>query len=389
VRIVEIEAVVLRVPALDRSIADGSQDDVLVVVTTDEGVYGIGEVDSSPEVIKAIIEAPPSHLVAAGLRSVLVGETVSPDDPLGEVARLWDKMYAGSIMYGRDGAAIHAISGVEIALWDILGKVADLPVSALLGEVRREKVKAYASVLMPDHELKVHDLVDSLIERGFQAIKLGWGPLGKDSGHDIKLATAAREAAGECVEIFIDAGFGYGDDVDAAARFARGLEELEVGWLEEPFRPDEYDAYAELVDTVDLRIAAGENENTLRAFASMLDRVDLGVIQPDVTHCGLSQILRIAELVDGERTWIVPHAWKSGIIKAASLHCNAVLPHARYQEYCAAETGINSDLTFETFPIDQDGFVAVPTGPGLGININPEVVERYAQGPIPVALKSV
>lgn len=343
----------------------------MVLVHTDEGITGIGEVDSAPEVVRSIISAPGSHAVAASLRSVLVGEDPS------DVERLWHKMYRGLIYVGRRGVALHAISGVDIALWDIKGKVAGKPVCELIGTPQRDKLRAYASMLMPDTTAEVTERVAALCAEGFTAIKLGWGPLGRDADHDVRLAAAAKEAAGPA-EIMIDAGLGYGSDAKTAIRVARALEELGIYWLEEPFEPDEYEAYAELADTVDMPIAAGEQDTTVWGFRELIERAHVDVLQPDVTRCGgITELLRIAELGRIHGLATVPHAWKSGIIKAASLHVNAVLPDALFQEYCIADTPINKTLTKERLPIDADGFVAVPTGPGLGVTLDPDVVERY------------
>ncbi len=178
--------------------------------------------------------------------------------------------------------------------------------------------------------------------------------------------------------ILIDAGLGYGADAQKAIGVARGLEELGVFWLEEPFEPDEYEAYAELADTVDIRVAAGEQDTTLWGFRELIERGHVDLVQPDVTRCGgITELLRIAEFAHERGIETVPHAWKSGIIKAASLHVNAVLPEALFQEYCVAETPINTLLTRERLPIDSEGFVAVPTGPGLGVELDPDVLERY------------
>src|SRR5438105_9530932 len=144
--ITEVEAIILRQPALDQDIVDGSQDDLIVRVHTDAGIVGIGEVDSAPEVVKAVIEAPASHAISTGLRLALLGE-----DPL-DVERLWHKMYRAAIYYGRRGVALHALSGIDIALWDIKGKALDKPVCELIGTPRRNRVRAYASTLMPDTE---------------------------------------------------------------------------------------------------------------------------------------------------------------------------------------------------------------------------------------------
>jgi L-alanine-DL-glutamate epimerase-like enolase superfamily enzyme len=372
VKITDVEAVILRQPVLDDGIADGSQDDLVVLVHTDEGITGIGEVDSAPEAVRAMINAPGSHAIANSLHDLVVGE-----DPL-DVERLWHKMYRGLIYVGRRGIALHAISGIDIALWDIKGKALGKPVSELIGTPQRDRVRAYASRLMPDTPDEVRAAVGALREQGFTAVKLGWGPLGADADHDLALAAAACEAGGDGVTILIDAGLGYGADAQKAIGVARGLEELGVFWLEEPFEPDEYEAYAELADTVDIRVAAGEQDTTLWGFRELIERGHVDLVQPDVTRCGgITELLRIAEFAHERGIETVPHAWKSGIIKAASLHVNAVLPEALFQEYCVAETPINTLLTRERLPIDSEGFLTVPTGPGLGVELDLDVLERY------------
>ena len=368
VKITDVEAVVLRQPAVNEGIADGSQDDLVILVHTDEGITGIGEVDSAPEAVAALVRAPGSHAIAQSLRELLIGE-----DPL-DVERLWDKMYRGVIFVGRRGIAIHAISGIDIALWDIKGKALGKPVCELLGTVKHDRIRAYASRLMPDTTEEVTEAVSALREQGFTAVKLGWGPLGQDPDHDVRLAAAAREAGGDGVEILIDAGLGYVADAATAIRVARELEQLGVYWLEEPFEPDEYEAYAELADAVDLTIAAGEQDATRWGFRELIERGHVDLIQPDVTRCGgITEMMRIAALAEEHGVALVPHAWKSGIIKAASLHVNAVLPGALFQEYCVAETEINTKLTHQLLPIEADGCVAVPTAPGLGIDLDEDV----------------
>jgi L-rhamnonate dehydratase len=370
VKITDVEAIVLRQQAVDEGIADGSQDDLVVLVHTDEGITGIGEVDSAPDAVAALVRQPGSHAIANSLRGLLVGE-----DPL-DVEGLWNRMYRGLIYVGRRGIAVHALSGVDIALWDIKGKAAGKPVYELLGTPVRDRVRAYASMLMPETTDEVTERVTALREDGFTAVKLGWGPLGADPEHDVRLAGAAVEAGGEGFDVLIDAGHGYGADAGTAIEVARELERLGVGWLEEPFEPDEYEAYAELADAVDIPIAAGEQDATRWGFRELIERGRVDLVQPDVTRCGgITETLRIAELAGTHDVGTVPHAWKSGIIKAASLHVNAVLPQAYYQEYCVADTLINTNLTKQRLPIEADGCVAVPTAPGLGIDLDPDVVE--------------
>jgi L-rhamnonate dehydratase len=370
-KITDVEAIVLRQPVLDDGIADGSQDDVVVLVHTDEGITGIGEVDSAPEAVRALVNGVGSHAIAGSLQELLVGE-----DPT-DVERLWQKMYRGLIYVGRRGIALHALSGIDIALWDLAGKAAGKPVHELLGGARRDRVRAYASRLMPETPQETADAVAALCEDGFTAVKLGWGPLGKDPKHDVKLAAAAKEAAGTC-DILIDAGLGYGGDAKVAIDVARELEQIGIFWLEEPFEPDEYEAYAELADAVDIRVAAGEQDTTRWGFRELIERGHVDLVQPDVTRCGgISEWLRIAELARDHGVETVPHAWKSGIIKAASLQCNAVIPDALFQEYCVAQTPINQTLTKERLPVEEDGTILVPVTPGIGITLDEEVVDHY------------
>ena len=370
-KITDVEAIILRQPVLDEGIADGSQDDLVIRIHTDEGITGIGEVDSSPEAVHALVSATSSHAIAHSFHSLLVGE-----DPT-DIERLWQKMYRGMNYIGRRGIALHAQSGIDIALWDIKGKAAGKPISELLGGAIHDRVRAYASMLMPDTTEETAERVSALRDDGFTAIKLGWGPLGKDPKHDVRLATAAKEAAGDG-DILIDAGHGYGADAKTAIGVARELEQLGVYWLEEPFEPDEYEAYAELADTVDIRVTAGEQDTTVWGFRELIERGHVDLVQPDVTRCGgITELIRIGALAREHGVETVPHAWKSGIIKAASLHANAVLPDATFQEYCVADTPINQTLVKERMPLDADGFVAVPTGPGLGIELDEEVLERY------------
>ncbi len=377
-KITEVEAIILRQPVVDAAIADGSQDDLIVRVHTDEGIIGIGEVDSAPEVVKAVYDAPNSHYIATGLRHVLIGH-----DPL-DIEGAWRRMYMGSVYYGRRGVAMHAMSGIDIALWDIKGKALGKPVAELLGSKKRDRVRPYASLLMPDTEREVAAQVERLSAMSFPAIKFGWGPIGKDEEHDVRLARAAKRAAGDAVEILIDAGFGYGADADRAIRVARKFEEIGIYWLEEPFEPDEFEAYAKLADSVEIRVAAGEEEATRWGFRELSERGHVDVVQPDVTRCGgLSEALKIARAAEAQGLACVPHAWKSGVIKAASLHLNAVLETAYFQEYCVAETPINLELTRERMPI-RDGWVAVPDTPGLGVELNPDILNRYAVGPKPI-----
>ena len=369
-RITDVEAIVLRPPGeLNENIADGSQDALLIRIHTDAGIVGYGEVDSLPSVVKAIVDAPRSHKYASGLASLLIGQDPLTPGPLS------DRLFAGSLYYGRRGAVVHAISGLEIALWDIFGKATGQPIHALLGGARRSSIRPYASTLMPDTPAEVRATVEAQREAGFDAIKLGYGPLGTDPELDVSLVAAAREAAGEDCDLMIDIGLGWSSAREAIDRVRR-MEIFRPYWIEEPFMPDEYGKYAALAAAVDTPIAAGEQETTAQDFRRLVD-VGVEVLQPDVTRVGgIAECLRVAELarVNGRRC--VLHAWSTGIIKAATLHVLAAMPDAELFEYCVQTTDLNRRLVTHDFPV-VSGEVAVPQGPGLGVEVDEELLEAF------------
>ena len=371
-RITKVEAILLRPKGgIDTSIGDGRQDGVLVRVHTDEGITGLGEIDSSPWVAKAIIDAPPSHKICSGLAALLVGE-----NPL-EIGRLWQKMYRGSLYFGRRGAAIHAISGVEIALWDIAGKAAGKPVHALLGGARRKTIKAYASTLMPDTPDEAARVVEAQLKAGFKAVKLGWGPLGQSKDLDVALVAAARKAGGPDFDLMLDVGKGWTSAREGIDR-ARRMEEHNLYWIEEPFWPDDYAKYAALAAAVPTPIAGGEEETTLDDFERLAEKGHVEVLQPDVTRAGgISECLRVADYARRKGKRCVLHAWSTGIIKAATLHVLAAMDEAEYMEYCVQTTDLNQKLVAEKFPL-KDGQVAIPDRPGLGIELDEAVLKQYA-----------
>lgn len=371
-RITKVEAVLLRPKGkIDTAIGDGSQDGVLVRVHTDEGITGLGEIDSSPAVAKAIIDAPPSHKICSGLAALLVGE-----NPL-EIGRLWQKMYRGSLYFGRRGAAIHAISGIEIALWDIAGKAAGKPIHALLGGARRHRVKAYASTLMPDTPVEAAKIVETQMKAGFKAVKLGWGPLGQSAELDLALVAAARKAGGDGLDLMIDIGKGWETVRDGIDR-ARRMEEHRLFWIEEPFWPDDYAKYAALAAAVSTPIAGGEEETTLSDFQRLAEKGNVEILQPDVTRAGgISECLRIADYARRNGRRCILHAWSTGIIKAATLHVLAAMEEAEYMEYCVQTTDLNQRLVAERFPL-VDGHVAIPDRPGLGIELDEAVLKEFA-----------
>lgn len=366
-KITRVEPIVLRLPHVSQDV-DGTQDDLLIRVETDEGLCGWGEVDSSPEVAKAVIEAPMSHRICRGLRELLIGA-----DPF-DIEQLWEKMYRKTLYYGRQAAAIHAISGVDMALWDLIGKAVGKPVHKLLGGSYRTAARAYASTLMPETPAEAENMAREHVEQGFTAMKFGWGPLGDDEGRDVELIAGARSGAGEA-ELMID--FGQQYTVKRAIRVAERTARYELSWMEEPLPPDDLEGYRRLTAAVSTDIAAGETESGRRSFRRLIEEYRLDVIQPDISRAGgLTETRKIATLAHDANVLLVPHAFKTGILLSASLHLIAAFPNTELLEYSLTKSPIRNDLLLE--PLRAiDGFVQVPQKPGLGIEIDPEVVSRY------------
>src|SRR5437667_2817875 len=249
-KITRVEAIHLRLPLVNER-CDGSQETLVVKVHTDAGITGVGEVDSSSSVARAIIEAPVSHKICRGLAECVMGQ-----DPL-EIDRLIHRMYEGTIFFGRQGAVIQAMSGVEIALWDIVGKATGRPVYQLLGGGFRKKLRAYASILFGDTPAETEAIGRKLVGQGYRAVKFGWGPMGQSEESDIAHVRAARTGLGQGVELMVDAGLCW--DTATAIRRARQFEPFGLSWLEEPLHPDNIDGYRRLCgSTTPMRIAAGD-----------------------------------------------------------------------------------------------------------------------------------
>ena len=367
-KITQVEALYLRLPEItDR--CDGTQDTLIVRVHTDAGITGIGEVDSSPLVAKAIIEAPMSHFIAQGLTACVIGE-----DPL-EIDRLWEKMYRGSIFFGRGGAAQQAISGIDIALWDIAGKVYQQPVYKLLGGGFNKTLRPYASILFGDTPDETYEIGRRFIDQGFTGVKFGWGPLGQSEASDLAHVAAARRGVGESADFMIDAGLAY--DTATAIRRAHQFAEFRPFWFEEALHPDDYEGYTKLAANSPIRIAAGEQDVTLTGFEKLLD-CGLDVLQPDVARVGgLTHMRRIGQRVAERRRLLVNHSYKTGVSIAASLHMLAALPNTHWFEYCVEDSALRQTLTRQRFPIDQDGLISVPEEPGLGVDLDEAVLEKY------------
>lgn len=369
-KITKIDVKYLNLPKKE-DIADSSQDAVIIKIYTDEGITGISEIDSHPEVVKAIIMAKMSHRDSCGVEELLIGE-----DPF-DREKIWSKIYKKTAHYGRRGALVQVWGGIDIALWDIIGKACGKPIYKLLGGGFWDKAEAYASTLFPKEPKEIVRQIVELVNKGFKGVKFGWGAFGIDAQKDIELVRSAREAVGDNIKLMVDAGEQW--DLSTAVERAKKLEKYNLYFLEDVLSPDDIEGYAKLTKLTSLRISTGEAETTRFPFKDLIERANVDIIQPDVTRVGgISETMKIAWMALDKGVRVIPHIWSTDILVAASLHVLAALPQEPILEFCVVENDIRNNLILEPLKIDKNGFVAVPQKPGLGIELNEDIIEKYA-----------
>lgn len=369
-QITNVEAIVLRLPEVAH-VSDGTQDALIIRIHTDNGLVGIGEADSMPTVLKAAIEAPTSNSIGYGLRDLLIGQ-----DPL-QIEPLWRRLMEGTLYLGSGGLRLTAISGVEMALWDIAGKATNQPVSVLLGGAFRQRVRAYASVLFPEDPSDIETVRTTaahLREQGYRAIKFGWGGFGLDRRADLRLVEAARDGAGAEVDLLVDVGFRW--DLPTAIERVQALAKFDLYWLEAPMPFEPAEAYAELCARSPIRIAC-EVPGGLEESIRFLRTGRLHVLLPDASNVGgLGQWKRLAQQAQMQGAWCVPHCYSTGILTAASLHLVANQPTTNLIECSESGSPLNTALVTPIIrPVD--GYVTIPQGPGLGIELDDTVLASY------------
>lgn len=347
----------------------------LVKVSTDAGIAGYSDMETAASVAKAAVEAPrwsePGMECFDGLASLIVGE-----NPL-EVERLWYKMYRGSIYYGRRGVAIQAISAIDIALWDIMGKFYGQPIHVLLGGKWRDKVRAYASTLFRPTPQAMREAARRYLDQGFTAIKFGWGVFGKDPSLDVQLVEAARAEIGDKYDLLVDTGWFVERTPKQAIRLIHSLEPYRPFFVEEILHPEDYEGYREVAERTETLIACGEQEATEWGFRQLIETAKVDVLQPDLTRCGgFTTARKIIHMAEMANVLVIPHSWCSDLLTAASLHLNAFQRRAVFVEFNTSQGPLSRSLVKEPLQM-VDGCVPVPCAPGLGVEVNEQTIERY------------
>jgi D-galactarolactone cycloisomerase len=337
----------------------------LVVVDTGEGVVGLGSAFTSEALVRASLEV---------LEPLCLGESAVEPERVSEI------LHQNTFWLGRGGALTHTISGIDIALWDLLGKVTGQPTGRLLGGRYRERVRPYASLLM-DEPSQLREHLQSLRALGFSAYKIGWGPFGRqDPALDERIVGAAREAVGDDALLAVDAGGSdafWRGDLNWAVRSARMLAAYGVAWFEEALRPDAVADFAELRRASPVPTSGGGVLTRRQSFVPFLDAGSFDIVQPDATKVGgLSESRRIGWMAADRGVRLVPHGWNTAVGLAADLHLASALPDTDLVEYKTGSPYID-DITVGGWTLDEEGMLAVPTEPGLGLTLDVNALARY------------
>lgn len=343
----------------------------IVEIETADGTVGWGECYGPSQVARAYIDSQ-------------YGPRIIGRDPF-DVEVIWEDLYNRIKDYGNKGMAISALSGIDIALWDIIGKTVNKPIHKLIGGAYRTEVQSYATGLyFIDMDRLIEEAVEEAqeyVSEGFTAIKMKIG-LGSPK-LDLERVRAVREAVGGDVRLMVDANHCF--TVPAAIRLGRELEKLDVEWFEEPISPEDLDGYVEVTRALDMAVAGGENEFTRWGFRDIVARKAMDIVQPDVCAAGgISECRKIATLAAAHGVECVPHAWGSAIGLAATLHFIAALPDQPPSfrpmppllEFEQCENPFRDLLTVDPI-VQKRGIVQIPTGAGLGIEVKRDVLDRY------------
>ena len=353
---------------------EGSYRNVVVLVHGDNGLVGIGESDAPPEIVKATIEMAPYNHLSEGLAHIVTGQAV--DDP----RRLWNEMYARTQWHGRRGAALHAISALDIAIWDLFAQSNDVAVCEALGSSHHARLPAYATIYpLEDTPARIDAQVVPLLERGFRHLKVCVEPWWSEPDRVRQNLIHLRDLVGSERGLMLDVAQEYAR-FEQLEPFLDLLADLDFAWIEAPFPLDNVEDHARLRAATRIPIGVGDlGLTTCRDFEPFVEADAIDIAQPDLTNFGgFTEALRLARMLDGTGRRIVPHAYNTDITIAANLHFLATRQEVELIEFSTSPSRLRQGLAHGLAPVDADGMIPVPTGPGLGVTLNADAVTEFA-----------
>lgn len=373
-RIESVDLFYLAMPRID-DIGDGSQDMLLVRVTSDNGITGWGESEASPLTSIASAICPMSHSACHPVCETVQGEEMSDVADIRRIVAAVRSRSADLLQ------AAHTLSGIELALWDLLGKCCNQPVYELLGYHEALPKVAYASTLFGDNPDATRAKAAALRSHGFRAVKFGWGPYGRTTvDADADQVTAARAGLGEEADLLVDAGTVWVDDVEAALARVPSLKKERVLWLEEPFVSGAIDAYAELSVRCEgsLALAGGEGAHDPYLAKHLIDHGAIRFVQIDAGRVGgISEATRVRDHAHRRGVQYVNHTFTSNLALSASLQTFAGSAEDWICEYPVDTSSLAREVAGLAITPDDEGKIKAPSRPGLGIDIDLDAARKY------------
>lgn len=340
----------------------------LIAVHTDEGTVGLGSVFTNDALVRASLSV---------MEPLYLGENAL------EPERVSEKLHQNTFWLGRGGSITHTISGIDMALWDLLGKATGQPVGRFLGGRYRERIQPYASLLM-DKPAKMKERLLAIKAQGFRAFKIGWGPFGRhNAATDEAIVKAARDAIGADSRLMVDAGGSdafWPNGYKWALNTAKMLADYDVHWFEEALNPDALEDYVKLREHSPVAISGGEVLTRRQSFQPWFNARGFDIVQPDVTKVGgISEVRRIACMAQDYGIRFIPHGWNTAVGLAADLQLASAFPDTDLVEYLIGSKFID-EIAVGGWKLDADGMLAIPAKPGLGVELDADVVKKYTGG---------
>ena len=383
--IANVESLIVSVPAEGNAFAEGNEETVLVKVTDEDGLYGIGECVATPDTTRAMVDQSTINFWSQGIKAQLIGA-----DPL-EAKALYDKVYHRSFYHGRRGVLIFALSAIDIALYDLAGKQLGKPVYALLGGARCERIRPYATIYPGDvYDGPLSAVVTELekqagiaIDQGIRAVKVPvlFGANLSDRAL-VGFLSDCRQMVGDDIELALDFGYRWRDWHDAAALMRR-IEDLDILFAEAPLWHDDLHGHARLAAISPVRIGGAEFATGRWEIRDWLEHGGVSLVQPGVSRAGgFTELVRIAELCEMYGATLIPHSFATGITAACNFHLQAAsltVPMVEFRSSRLGPSRLRTELVTPAEPAIVDGHIELPSKPGLGIELNEAFVASYSR----------
>ena len=383
--IANVESLIVSVPAEGNAFAEGNEETVLVKVTDEDGLYGIGECVATPDTTRAMVDQSTINFWSQGIKAQLIGA-----DPL-EAKALYDKIYHRSFYHGRRGVLIFALSAIDIALYDLAGKQLGKPVYSLLGGARCERIRPYATIYPGDvYDGSLAAIVTELekqagiaIEQGIRAVKVPvlFGEHLSDRAL-VGFLNDCRKMVGDDIELALDFGYRWRDWHDAAALMRR-IEDLDILFAEAPLWHDDLHGHARLAAISPVRIGGAEFATGRWEIRDWLEHGGVSLVQPGVSRAGgFTELVRIAELCEMYGATLIPHSFATGITDTCNFHLQAAsltVPMVEFRSSRLGPSRLRTELVKPAEPTIVEGYIELPTKPGLGIDLNEAFVASYSR----------